>query len=390
MIQIPGFRTVLRGYDPTEGDRAIGDLCKARDQARAEAADGSLALGKAQAAVSQLEEQLAGYRTRLAKLESAKEEQPSFSDIGARIGRMLALAEDEATELRNRARSESERLTQEVNAEVEQLRSNAERHSRDVISKADTEAARILEAAKRQADEIIDYADREAVARREEAEAVYEAHRARAAAAAAEFEQNLAERREKASEELATQTAANEAAIARLKERHDNLELEAENMLFGAREQAEAILKSAREEASQHIAAARASAVKIRRESERELQAAVARRDSINAQLANVRQMLNTLDNTGSGLSAKSDGEEEVTSAEESEFSAEEPIQDSSDESVIAEAEAEVAQVAEAEQEAVESTPEEADGESHDDSSDELTEVLDTRSLKVLGRGRRR
>ena len=42
MIQIPGFRTVLRGYDPTEVDRAIGDLCKARDQARAEAADAAL------------------------------------------------------------------------------------------------------------------------------------------------------------------------------------------------------------------------------------------------------------------------------------------------------------------------------------------------------------
>jgi cell division septum initiation protein DivIVA len=382
MIQIPGFRTVLRGYDPTEVDRAIGDLCKARDQARAEAADGSLALGKAQAAVSQLEEQLAGYRTRLAKLESAKEEQPSFSDIGARIGRMLALAEDEASELRTRARAESERLSQEVNAEVEQLRSNAERHSRDVISKADTEAARILEAAKRQADEIIDYADREAVARREEAEAVYEAHRARAAAAAAEFEQNLAERREKAAEELATQTATNEAAIARLKERHDNLELEAENMLFGAKEQAEAILKSAREEAVQHIAAARASAVKIRRESERELQAAVARRDSINAQLANVRQMLNTLDNTGSSLSIKSSDEEETPSAEESEFSSDQTTEDVATDEVVAEGDGAEEVVHEAEAVAEESS---------EDSADELTEVLDTQSLaKAVGRGRRR
>jgi cell division septum initiation protein DivIVA len=380
MIQIPGFRTVLRGYDPTEVDRAIGDLCKARDQARAEAADGSLALGKAQAAVSQQEEQLAGYRTRLAKLESAKDEQPSFSDIGARIGRMLALAEDEANELRNRARSESQRLTGEINAEVEQLRSNAERHSRDVISKADTEAARILEAAKRQADEIVDYADREAVARREEAEAVYEAHRARAAAAAAEFEQNLAERREKASEEFSSQAAANEQAIARLKERHDNLEMEAENMLFGAREQAEAVLKAAREEAVQHIAAARASAVKIRRESERELQAAVARRDAINAQLANVRQMLNTLDNTGSSLSTKLlEEDHDATAAEETEFEPEHQGEEQASEEVIAEAEAE--QNEEGEEVVAEESSQ----------ADELTEVLDTAELaKVSGRGRRR
>jgi cell division septum initiation protein DivIVA len=302
MIQIPGFRTVLRGYDPTEVDRAIGDLCKARDQARGEAADSALTLNKAQAAVSQLEEQLASYRTRLAKLESAKDEQPSFSDIGARIGRMLALAEDEAGELRSRAKSEADRLIAEATAEAEQLTGNAERHSRDVISKSDTEAARILEAAKRQADEIVDYADREAVARREEAEAVYEAHRARAAAAAAEFEQNLADRREQAAEELSAQTLANEQAIARLQQRHDSIEQEAEELLAGAKEQSEAILKSARDEAVQHIAAARASAVKIRRESERELQAAVARRDAINAQLANVRQMLSTLDNTKSSM----------------------------------------------------------------------------------------
>jgi cell division septum initiation protein DivIVA len=362
MIQIPGFRTVLRGYDPTEVDRAIGDLCKARDQARAEAADGSLTLGKAQAAVSQLEEQLAGYRTRLAKLESAREEQPSFSDIGARIGRMLALAEDEASELRTRAKAEAERLTNEAASETEQLKSNAERHSRDVISKADTEAARILEAAKRQADEIVDYADREAIARREEAEAVYEAHRARAAAAAAEFEQNLAERREKAAEELAAQTASNEQAISRLKDRHDNLEMEAETLLSGAKDQADAMLKSAREEAVQHIAAARSSAVKIRRESERELQAAVARRDAINAQLANVRQMLATLDNTSSSLSSKwpEAEDEEIVSAEETEF-AEDATKDGEQEAVVAE-------------------HVESDGEAHDP-TDELTEVLSPEDL---------
>lgn len=305
MIQVPGFRTVLRGYDPTEVDRAIGDLCKARDQARAEAADSALKLGKTQAAVAQLEEQLAGYRTRLAKLESAKEEQPSFSDIGARIGRMLALAEDEASELRTRAKAEVERLTVESRVESDQLTSNAERHSRDVISKADTEAARILEAAKRQADEIVDYADREAIARREEAEAVYEAHRARAAGAAAEFEQNLADRREKASEELDAHIAANQNAIARLQDRHDNLEMEAEHLLSGAKDEAETIMRAAREEALEHIAAARSSSVKIRRESERELQAAVSRRDAINAQLANVRKMLATLDETSSSLSAQ-------------------------------------------------------------------------------------
>ncbi len=345
MIQIPGFRTVLRGYDPTEVDRAIGDLCKARDQARAEAADAALSQNKSQAAIAQLEEQLAGYRARLAKLESAKEETPAFSDIGARIGRMLALAEDEANELRQRAQAEADRITSEATSEVEQLTGNAERHSRDVISKADTEAARILEAAKRQADEIVDYADREAVARREEAEAVYEAHRARAAAAATEFEQNLAERRDKANAEFESQSAHHEQAISKLRERHDNLELEAENLLAGAKEQAEVIMKSAREEAIQHISAARATAVKIRRETERELEAAVARRDSINAQLSNVRQMLATFDSTSSSLSDRlaelKRGEDDVVEEPEAVEEAEEIAEEIVDEAESEQAEGE-------------------------------------------------
>ena len=299
MIQIPGFKTVLRGYDPTEVDRAIGDLAKARDQARTEAADSAIEATKLQATVAQLEEQLSSYRSRLAAVEENQpSEQPSFNDLGARIGRMLALAEDEADELKTRARTEAERVTAEAEEAASQTKSAADRYARDVVSKADTEAARIVEAAKRQADEIVDYADREAVARREEAEAVYEHQRARAAAAAAEFERSLAERRDKAAEEFATQMAANELAIGRAQERQVALEMEGDRALAEAKMQAESTIKSAREEAIQHVEAARLGALKIRRESERELQAATGRRDAINAQLATVRQMLATLGGT--------------------------------------------------------------------------------------------
>ncbi|PFG18408.1 DivIVA domain-containing protein [Propionicimonas paludicola] len=299
MIQIPGFKTVLRGYDPTEVDRAIGDLAKARDQARSEAADSAIESTKLQATVAQLEEQLSGYRTRLAAVEQNQpSDQPSFNDLGARIGRMLALAEDEADELKTRAKAEAERLSAEAEEAANQTKSAADRYARDVVSKADTEAARIVEAAKRQADEIVDYADREAVARREEAEAVYEHQRARAAAAAAEFERSLAERRDKAAEEFAAQMAANEQAINRAQERQVALEMEGDRALAEAKLAAESTIKAAREEAIQHVEAARLAALKIRRESERELQAATGRRDAINAQLANVRQMLATLGGT--------------------------------------------------------------------------------------------
>ena len=47
------------------------------------------------------------------------------------------------------------------------------------------------------------------------------------------------------------------------------------------------------------MADAKARADRIRAESERELAAATQRRDSINAQLTNVRQMLSTLSGAG-------------------------------------------------------------------------------------------
>jgi hypothetical protein len=50
------------------------------------------------------------------------------------------------------------------------------------------------------------------------------------------------------------------------------------------------------------VAEARATADRVRAESERELAAAAQRRDSINAQLSNVRQMLATLTGTVPGV----------------------------------------------------------------------------------------
>ncbi len=296
--QNPAFRTVMRGYEPNEVDRVIAELRKTLDQTRAEAGDSSVAVTKLRSQVAQLEEQANSYRLRLATLEQEQKEAtsaPTYTDLGARIGKMLKLAEDESADLRAKAKAEAEQLVAEAHTAADAARSAADRYAADVTSKTDAEATHLLEAAKRQSDEILDYADREAMARREEAEAVYEHQRARAAAAAADFERTLADRRDKAAEEFANQMQLNEVAIARSQERQALLDAEADRTLSDARAQAEALVKGAREEAGQNIDSARLTAEKIRRESERELQAATARRDSITAQLTNVRQMLATL-----------------------------------------------------------------------------------------------
>ena len=69
-----------------------------------------------------------------------------------------------------------------------------------------------------------------------------------------------------------------------------------------AEEKIARMLADAEERSTTMVSEARASADRVRAESERELAAAAQRRDSINAQLSNVRQMLATLTGTVPGV----------------------------------------------------------------------------------------
>ena len=90
---------------------------------------------------------------------------------------------------------------------------------------------------------------------------------------------------------LETKTAEVELATEKL----NDARAAAEQVSAAAREQSEQIVRDAQNKASALLAEAKQRAEGIRQNSERELAAATARRDSITAQLANVRQMLATL-----------------------------------------------------------------------------------------------
>jgi hypothetical protein len=160
-------------------------------------------------------------------------------------------------------------------------------------------------------------ADREAAARREEAEAYYEHQRARAAAAAADFEATLGERRDKAAAEFQARMNAHEQALAQAQERATALSAESEKAHAAAQAESRKLLESARAEAEALVAEARDKAERIRRDSERELAAATARRDSITAQLSNVRQMLATLGGASMVESLVEDGRPEDAGSEQ-------------------------------------------------------------------------
>ncbi len=207
------FRTVMRGYDPAEVDRVIAELTAA-----------------ARAADQRIDELGGQVRNLSAKVEEAESRpvvtskpappaKPTFADFGERVGRIMALAEEEADEIRTAAVAETRRRMSELDSTSAATRAEADRYADEIRSSADQEAARIVEEAKRAADQLLDDADRHALARRREAEAVYEDQRAKAAKAAADFEQTLADRRDKAEKSFQDRTAVAESQLSEAQDR---------------------------------------------------------------------------------------------------------------------------------------------------------------------------
>lgn len=303
------FRTSFRGYDPADVDRFIAKL-------RQDVAEATAGRGEAQVEIRKLtatKDELARQAEELHKLaaelkyETKHRPAPTFTDLGANIGSILTLADEEAAALRDTAEAEAAQLRNDAEDHAQRERSAVENYAAEVRSKAEADAAVVLEKARREADDILDFADRESHARREEAEALYERQRAESTTAVADFERTLAERRERVAEAFTTQMEEHERLLAESVLRRDEAEAEAKRLLDESRHQSRSVMETARDEADQLLTYARNQAERIKTESERELAAANARRNSITSQLANVRQMIGTL---GGGMALPATSEQ--------------------------------------------------------------------------------
>lgn len=293
----PTFRTVLRGYEPAQVDAELGTLQQALDAARAELGELTIQVKESRHAHLEAEARLNEATARAEEVARARTlaSRPTFEDLGERVGQILTLAEEEALNLVRTAQEQAARLVEEATRQAEAAATEADRYAVDTRSAADADAEAKLAGAQRRSDELIDHADREASARRGEAEAVYESQQARAAQAAADFERTLAERRDAAAADFAVAMSQREDQLTAAEENLRNAENEAQRVISDAGSQAEALRSKAAREAEELVADARTQAERIRRDSERELAAVSQRRDSITAQLSNVRQMLATL-----------------------------------------------------------------------------------------------
>jgi len=282
MTDTPRFRVVLRGYEPAQVDKRLQELAQQADEARQQAAQ-----------LAQRVQQLEQHQQ-----SGGGDQQPvlaTFDHLGKRIADMLRIAEEEAAELLDKGRSALEQERSTVAEEVSRQRSDADRHAEQRRTDADTEAVRVVEDARKTADDRLDAAERDAAARMQEAEAIYEQQRAKAAQAAADFETTLARRRAAAEEDFTTQMQEHQQRLAELESHIDLTRTSAEKMNDEAVRESRRLLEESEKQAAAIVGEARAQAARVRADSDRELNAATQRRDSINAQLSNVRQMLATL-----------------------------------------------------------------------------------------------
>ncbi|RYU11024.1 hypothetical protein [Nocardioides iriomotensis] len=323
------FRSVLRGYEPQQVDQRIRELTD-----RAAAADRR---------VEELTEMVGKLESERdsAPLDAGPPPVPTFEHLGKRVGEILALADEEAASLRAGAQEEVEALRGRAAEDSGRIRAEADKYSEGRRRDADTDASRILGDAQRTADEVTDAADRNAAARLQEAEAVYEEQRARAAKAAADFETTLAGRKQAAEAEFTLQMDAAQQRHTDLGALIERQRAEADDELAESSRRAARLVEEAEQKAAAIVTEAKTAAARVRADSDRELAAATQRRDSINAQLANVRQMLVTL--TGSAPVAFMDepevqqatetaDESVAEAAAEPETPAEEPAQEPAEE----------------------------------------------------------
>ncbi len=302
------FTTVFRGFDPAEVESALTALREATAAAKADSARIEARLNAVEAERDDLRTRYSDAQGRIDAREALDQEaaQSVFVHLGKRIGNMLSLAEAEAASLRTAAGQEASAIRQEAAEEAEAMRARAEQTANEIRERAETEAEQTEFEAKQRAGALLDEAIRDATARREEAEAYFEKQRATAAAAAAEFERTLGERRDLAAQDFQAQMAAQDEALRRAQDRVATLTTEADRERQDAAEETAQRLAAAKQEAHDLLESARTQAERIRRDSDRELAAAMARRDSITSQLSNVRNMLATFGvSTGGGALAE-------------------------------------------------------------------------------------
>src|SRR5436305_4170995 len=136
-----GFEQVRRGYDPVQVNDRITKLIAERDSAHSRT-------GSLEKRIEELHLENQNVQAQLTDSE------PSYAGLGARVEKILRLAEEEAKDLRKEARRAAEQHRELAEAAAQQVRSEAETYAKDRKAKAEDEGQRIVDKAKSDATQL--------------------------------------------------------------------------------------------------------------------------------------------------------------------------------------------------------------------------------------------
>ena len=156
-----GLEIVRRGYDVAQTNERVTKLTAERDNAHSR--------------VSALEKRIEELHLENQSVQAQlSDSEPSYAGLGARVEKILRLAEEEAKDLREEARRAADQHRELAEQAAGQVRADAENYGKEVRAKAEAEGVRTNERAKEEANQTRAEAAKDAAAKRAEAEAHYE------------------------------------------------------------------------------------------------------------------------------------------------------------------------------------------------------------------------
>lgn len=217
--EYPQFRTVLRGYDPSQVEEVLDDLYASLEDAVKYAEDSAADADKWRRAHVDATASLEGAKHRIAELEKTPSSSGSltYESLGSRIAQILETANAEAEDIRQRAAAEAQSRHDELRAAAVATRAETDHYATQVREQAESDAARIVADAQAKAREIQvrldamteelrgarDRAEADAAAIRQQARDEASRLLAEAEASTSRLHQEAARRRQEASEHRA-------------------------------------------------------------------------------------------------------------------------------------------------------------------------------------------
>ncbi|MEU9296763.1 cellulose-binding protein [Streptomyces sp. NPDC048266] len=272
-----------RGYRPEQVDRHLAALSEDRDGAWERAAR-----------LTVLEKEM---EAELARLRAVVEALPPqrYESLSDRARKILELAELEDETLVREAEAEAQSLAEAAETAGREAAEAARAYAEGVRAAADAEARATLEAARKRAEELTTEADREAAELRGAAREVFEATERRAAELLADQHAEQTAVREEAERAAEGEATALDARHAELLAAAEGRLAEARRFLAKTEEEARHGQEDAEARAGEMFAAARLTAERVERETERVLREHEEARDDIHAHMEHIRTALAAL-----------------------------------------------------------------------------------------------